>query len=411
MKKPKLFTLLTLCCILMISIGNFNHGTADDRMINVTQDVGITLFRNGIPVLTTTEDGVPDAPILYQGTTYVRAYGLRQLFGSLFEWDNKQTITVSDAAEFATTPLIDMNFVDSTKSEMRSPLNANQSTQIQVEPRDNVYFVQGDDIVKCSAPVLVVEEDVFLPLRDVANLFGWVIKWNDVQHGVDIMSPDFEAVITEFLTLSSDETCIPREYVTGFRAYLFTNILHDSSTSVKMKGVLRRGSGGEHYYVVVSVNDVQKQLSLLEESKKQISTIIANLDLDKLSPREKVGKISGYVCSRFVYDSSIGIENALTAPRKLFDILQNEKQICEGYARLFTELCREAGIPAQYLLGYVKANGESVCHAWSRVYIDGEWLYCDPTVCDSSKRKDVALLITESQMIKIHQEISMAIRY
>ena len=78
---------------------------------------------------------------------------------------------------------------------------------------------------------------------------------------------------------------------------------------------------------------------------------------------------------------------------------------------MFVALCKEAGLKAQYLTGYVNNLGNHVCHAWCRVYIGDEWLYCDPTLSDSLPKRESALLKTEAEMVAIHQEYSVAIRF
>lgn len=51
--------------------------------------------------------------------------------------------------------------------------------------------------------------------------------------------------------------------------------------------------------------------------------------------------------------------------------------VCQDYAQLLVALCREDKIPARYVVGMLKGEGES--HAWTEVYDHGRWIGLDPT--------------------------------
>lgn len=51
--------------------------------------------------------------------------------------------------------------------------------------------------------------------------------------------------------------------------------------------------------------------------------------------------------------------------------------VCQDYAQLLIALCREDKIPARYVVGMLKGEGES--HAWTEVYDNGRWVGLDPT--------------------------------
>jgi transglutaminase-like putative cysteine protease len=44
---------------------------------------------------------------------------------------------------------------------------------------------------------------------------------------------------------------------------------------------------------------------------------------------------------------------------------------CDTFTNAFQFLCDMAGIPA------IAVQGDN--HAWAMVYVDGDWLHCDPT--------------------------------
>lgn len=51
--------------------------------------------------------------------------------------------------------------------------------------------------------------------------------------------------------------------------------------------------------------------------------------------------------------------------------------VCQDFAHILITLCREVGIPARYVNGFVR--GEGVSHAWTEVYDSGTWYGIDPT--------------------------------
>lgn len=67
-------------------------------------------------------------------------------------------------------------------------------------------------------------------------------------------------------------------------------------------------------------------------------------------------------------------------------VLNSKVAVCEGYARLFNELCNEAGIRSEIIRGYSKGYGyidgdniEVTNHAWNAVYLNGQWQFIDVT--------------------------------
>ncbi len=83
-------------------------------------------------------------------------------------------------------------------------------------------------------------------------------------------------------------------------------------------------------------------------------------------------------------------------------VLRSKKGICEGYSRLFYELCRLNGIHCKMVVGNASSNKMKIDlermiknfptnHAWNEVQIDGKWYYADLTwasgYCDSEVKK------------------------
>lgn len=81
-------------------------------------------------------------------------------------------------------------------------------------------------------------------------------------------------------------------------------------------------------------------------------------------------------------------------------ILRSRKAICEGYAVLFQQLCKESNIRCEIAIGRVSNNTAKIGrirnkknfttnHAWDRVLVNGSWYYADPTWASGYCDKDV----------------------
>lgn len=61
--------------------------------------------------------------------------------------------------------------------------------------------------------------------------------------------------------------------------------------------------------------------------------------------------------------------------------LQTRTAVCQGYASLFMDVARKAGIPAWLVTGYPLKGGQPdvASHAWVAVFTDNKWQLIDPT--------------------------------
>lgn len=60
------------------------------------------------------------------------------------------------------------------------------------------------------------------------------------------------------------------------------------------------------------------------------------------------------------------------------EALDTGKGICFDYAALLAAMLRSSGIPTRMLIGTV--TPENLYHSWNSVYLDGEWVWMDPTL-------------------------------
>lgn len=80
-----------------------------------------------------------------------------------------------------------------------------------------------------------------------------------------------------------------------------------------------------------------------------------------------------YVYSDIDYKEIKGATDAVTA-------LKLQQASCNGKNRLFIALCRARGIPARFAKGLILENSSKrTTHAWSEVYLGGQWIPFCPT--------------------------------
>ncbi|MBN2524618.1 MAG: hypothetical protein JXB24_15210, partial [Bacteroidales bacterium] len=68
-------------------------------------------------------------------------------------------------------------------------------------------------------------------------------------------------------------------------------------------------------------------------------------------------------------------------------VLDSQKTVCAGYAKLMCFLCKSVGLECEYVTGWAKNSvdehlesiDEYPDHAWNAIYINEEWRYCDIT--------------------------------
>lgn len=110
--------------------------------------------------------------------------------------------------------------------------------------------------------------------------------------------------------------------------------------------------------------------------------IILNLTLqgklnDNMTTIEKVKVLFEYVVLNTEYDVNT-IPDALSYTG--YGASNNNIAVCQGYTALFNNLCKNIGVTAEGVTGFIKRTG--VEHMWSKLYIDGSWHYFDVTYAD-----------------------------
>ncbi len=138
----------------------------------------------------------------------------------------------------------------------------------------------------------------------------------------------------------------------------------------------------------ISHSQTDTAIGLIEAGKygNDHLALAAVLTFDQKTERQKANAIYNWVTHNIAYD----VEALRKFPKRPDDLaghtLRTRKAVCDGYAELYTQLCRDAGLQAACVEGYAKDwlfdNGDELYiprHRWSAVRIAGKWELVDPT--------------------------------
>ncbi len=98
---------------------------------------------------------------------------------------------------------------------------------------------------------------------------------------------------------------------------------------------------------------------------------------------EKAKLIIDWVANNMIFDAGIVLADSR-------EVIRDLKGTCVSYAMLTATMCKAAGIPARYLMGYVYVDGAWGGHAWAEVNIKGQWIPIDAAVPNDTNIADAA---------------------
>ncbi len=156
------------------------------------------------------------------------------------------------------------------------------------------------------------------------------------------------------------------------------------------KAVCYWSPGTDEAYVELQTEADREQIRMKDaEYRTKLKEIAGSVS--GLPKESKIRYFHDYLINHCSYDPSATQFYA-------YDCLIRGVSVCNGYMIAFHNLCREAGIESECVLG--EAN--QTYHGWNRVKLDdGAWRYVDVTWNDLSG-SDQYYLITEEQMSQDH---------
>jgi len=116
-----------------------------------------------------------------------------------------------------------------------------------------------------------------------------------------------------------------------------------------------------------------------------LEAFVAEKDLDGLRVRDPLSAV--LTLSRTIYEAFAYEAGVTRADSPIDDVLKARKGVCQDFAHVMIAICREWGLPARYVSGYLftdrKAGDRSdpdATHAWVEVFLPSlRWVGFDPT--------------------------------
>ena len=101
--------------------------------------------------------------------------------------------------------------------------------------------------------------------------------------------------------------------------------------------------------------------------------------------QQKANAIYNWITHNIRYDVEV-LKKGTLSREKVDKVFKTRKGVCDGYAKLFTAMCNEAGLKAVTVDGYAKDwifdNGDQLIiprHSWSAVLVNAQWQLVEPT--------------------------------
>ena len=152
-------------------------------------------------------------------------------------------------------------------------------------------------------------------------------------------------------------------------------------------------------YLAIDSPPVKEDLQIPDREKAALKQIISQLDLAEKSPQEILKQVQSFFQREFRYSLKLANQGNNSTPLSAF-LLAHRSGHCEYFATATTLLLRAVGIPARYAIGYSvhefsRLENQFIvrdrnAHAWTMVYVDGNWQVLDTTPSDWMSIEDAA---------------------
>lgn len=121
-----------------------------------------------------------------------------------------------------------------------------------------------------------------------------------------------------------------------------------------------------------------------------LTNFVRDLTPGSDSLAETVARIMEAVHRRLRYEKRV-----TTVRTPLSEALDLGRGVCQDFAHLMLGACRELGIPARYVSGYINQPGEIATHAWCQVWGGTQvgWVDVDPTLCQFAGANHVVIAV------------------
>lgn len=129
----------------------------------------------------------------------------------------------------------------------------------------------------------------------------------------------------------------------------------------------------------------QRFTTIGKNELSNISTLVQHLTEGISSESDKAAILHRWLIGYLHYDTEFSSGNPRKRNQSLRKVLDSQTAVCQGYANLFSALCRDAGIRCEIIYGYCRLKPDTALtleepnHAWNALHLDGQWYLADPT--------------------------------
>lgn len=180
MNKKIISSIISL--VLLVSLFPLAAQAASSSLISVklAVSVGVNIYINDVPFTPTDVNGNEVKPFIYNGTTYLPARAISNVFGAKIDWNgDTQSVYIDTSTVGAVTNNTPYRF-DTVQTN--TTLSAEKGVKIYV---NNVLFTPTDVNGKAVA-AYTVNGTTYLPVRAIASVFKTAIAWESSNSGVYI---------------------------------------------------------------------------------------------------------------------------------------------------------------------------------------------------------------------------------
>lgn len=269
------------------------------------------------------------------------------------------------------------------------------------------FYIDGERV---EMDAYAVEGINYVKLRDIGELIGFEVWWNEDDRTVQIERgkpytgepPEKETDMTASQTLPAVDvnTAVFTDAYTreAYEALRYTVMTGAESTAVGMSEETRIAmqeaaagiSGWPVYHMKTDADGKTGFYAKYPDSYAEAAAYCQPF-VDGLTgtDAERIQSIAFYVCDRLTYASGV-----TATPRTALTDMAVHPGNCMSYAHCFKFLCDLAGIPCVLV--------HSDTHQWDQVYADGRWLSIDVSSVDVGDdiawREKTPILHTNSDM-------------
>lgn len=156
---------------------------------------------------------------------------------------------------------------------------------------------------------------------------------------------------------------------------------------------------------VVPVDILETYTALPPDFSADIRLRAEQITADASSAYEKALALQNHFLDNFVY--SLDVPAGHDGNRMETFLFEDRRGYCEQFAGTFAAMARSIGLPTRVAVGFTPGelvNGEYIVrgehyHAWPEVWIDGQWIYFEPTPGRGAPRSEQYTGVQQQQAV------------